>query len=205
MDYGSFEYKSQEMDERVIYKRLAGLNWILVKTIPTRDYYAPVYELLRMTVFIGIVAAAVVSAAYIFWLTHFLHPFKAILQDMERVRKGDIRVVMRTPFSISEFEQLRLGENSMIEQFSQMLKHTQEIERSRVDLTLRNLQMCIRDRAPPGQWSRSRPAAPPRAAFHSPLASVAWTAGVPSSNRPARPLAASVRLAFSFLRSYLRY
>lgn len=143
MDYGSFEYKSQEMDERVIYKRLAGLNWILVKTIPTRDYYAPVYELLRMTVFIGIVAAAVVSAAYIFWLTHFLHPFKAILQDMERVRKGDIRVVMRTPFSISEFEQLRLGENSMIEQFSQMLKHTQEIERSRVDLTLRNLQMQI--------------------------------------------------------------
>lgn len=140
---GSFAFSSDAGKLQVIYHRVPGLNWTLVKTVPMKLYNEPILSLVRFTLVITALALVIVCALYIWWLTSFLKPLRIIRADLKRVRQGDISVSMHERFDMIEFEELRVGTNQMIESVAGMIQHTKEIERSRAELTLRNLQMQI--------------------------------------------------------------
>ncbi|MGI6653688.1 MAG: sensor histidine kinase [Christensenellales bacterium] len=128
---------------QIIYRRLRGSGWLLVKEIPMSVYDAPIARLRGVSVLIGLVAALLMGILFAAWTSRFFRPLKEVLNTLGQVREGNLTVQMEKSFQIDEFETLRIETNRMIRSVNQLLERTRLIERDKIELKIQNLQMQI--------------------------------------------------------------
>ena len=124
----------------VCYQRIESLDWYLIRELPMAFYDHAVSEL---NLFVWKVALVVLVAAVLlmlYWLQRFVRSFEALRTAIVQVRNGQLGAQIEQPFHIAEFETVRREFNAMNTALQRLIETTRSMERSQLELELRNLQ-----------------------------------------------------------------
>lgn len=125
---------------QLLFHRLEGCNWMLVKKIPQEIYYESLMLMKKATYAISISVLIFMLIPYVLWLLYLCRPFKSISAALERMKRRDLSVRLEKKYQLREFELIRSEFNSMADSIVLLLNQTKEMEHQRIELELRNLQ-----------------------------------------------------------------
>lgn len=124
----------------VCYQRIESLGWYLIRELPMASYDRTVSEL---NLFVWKMAFVVFAAAFLVllqWLRRLLRSFEALRSAIAQVGSGRLEARIDQPFHVAEFESIRQEFNAMNSALERMMETTRAMERTQLELELRNLQ-----------------------------------------------------------------
>jgi len=122
---------------------LPGYDWYFVKEMPMQ-YYDQTVRQLRTMVWGGALVLLSLSLLFYFrWIRGFMRAFTALKEGIIRIKEGNIKTTIDRKFEINEFEEIRGEFNRLNMTLSGMIENTRELERTQLELEMRNMRTQI--------------------------------------------------------------
>lgn len=132
--------KGSEERAYVYYQRIESLDWYLIRELPLIFYDQAVSELNIVVWKLAMVVLVLALLLLLYWLRHFMRSFEALRTAIVQVKNGQLGAQMEQPFRIAEFELIRQEFNAMNTALQRMIETTNAMERTQLELEIRNLQ-----------------------------------------------------------------
>lgn len=126
--------------EYVVYQRVPGTGWYLIKATSARLFQQGLQSLRRNVIWITVALLAVVTAIYALWSRRSTASLNTLSRAMEQMQQGDLSLRIAQPMEIREYESIRRQFNRMADSMEHLIKETRQMERERVTLEARALQ-----------------------------------------------------------------
>ena len=134
--------KYADSNERayISYHSISGPGWTLLRELPMEEYDRTAVELRRFVIRAALVVFSLGILAYLIWPRSFMGTFSRLSKAIDRLRRGRLEERIEQPFTITEFENIRGEFNDMSLALGRLMESTCAMERSQLELELRNLQ-----------------------------------------------------------------
>ena len=120
--------------------RIPDCGFYLLREMPMALYDSTARNL-KLTAW---TAAALVLAVFVLlyfrWLRGFIRTFASLRAGIRRTREGELSTRLDKTYFLSEFEDIRTEFNAMNQSLEEMMETTRKMERSQLELEMRNLQ-----------------------------------------------------------------
>ena len=142
--YGSFTLKNDRGDWQIIYYRIDGTDWTLLKQIPLSEYRNDIARL--QTILLYAVAISSVMAAGLAWVwtKKLTRPFYSLLNAMKQLKHGRLGVTIDKNMAIGNELGILIGEfNRMSAGMEQLMDRIRQIEHAKRETEIAALQAQI--------------------------------------------------------------
>lgn len=126
---GTMEWKEDSFNGVMMYDRLSDSSggWILVKRVPYHILYDSAYSVAKINILFGIIGLSLVVLATLFVSFKITSPIRILLQNIEQVEKGNMKVTSQS-FGSDEIGILGSRFQQMIERINQLITREYKLE-----------------------------------------------------------------------------
>ena len=135
--------KLDRVEYQLIYYRLGGPDWMLVKQIPLYLYAHQTYTLIIRSLSISLAVLLLVCAGYAVWAHSFTRPFREISARLYDIQQNHLNARMLIHSNIYEFNLIEKQFNDMVDSIEELRRKDVESQQEKLLLELRNLQSQI--------------------------------------------------------------
>ncbi|WP_064091851.1 sensor histidine kinase [Rossellomorea aquimaris] len=141
---GTMEWKEDSFNGVMMYDQLpasAG-GWILVKRVPFAHLYESAFSVAKINILFGVIGLSLVVLATLFVSFKITSPIRILLQNIQQVERGDMRVQPKS-FGSDEIGILGFRFQQMIERINQLINREYKLELENKTNQLKVLQSQI--------------------------------------------------------------
>jgi Predicted signal transduction protein with a C-terminal ATPase domain len=141
-DYGKFSYKSNKLDEMVLYSTCRVTGWKLIQIIPTSYLYNEIDKIKNIVYAIGIIYFFISLIIALFLSVKFTGPMRRLMKKMKLAEDGNLDVQISVE-NKDEVGQLGISFNNMIIKIKSLIEKIVDEERVKKEIELEALHAQI--------------------------------------------------------------
>ncbi|UAL52928.1 cache domain-containing sensor histidine kinase [Metabacillus dongyingensis] len=141
---GTMEWKEDSFNGVMMYDQLSASSggWILVKRVPYHILYESAYSVAKINILFGVIGLSLVVLATLFVSFKITSPIRILLQNIEQVEKGNMKVPVQS-FGSDEIGILGYRFQQMIERINHLITREYKLELENKTNQLKVLQSQI--------------------------------------------------------------
>jgi len=127
---------------QIVYYRLAGTGWYMMKEIPLNQYSDQIFSLQRMLVLVFLISILFIFIVTYFWLRRIIEPLHVLSGKMKDMSRGELGVTFEH-IPNNEFGMVIRRFNEMSLSMVELIDKNNEIQEKKRELEIEALQYQI--------------------------------------------------------------